>query len=87
MFYIGLYSQCRENMKKSSCLKPQGIEPLYLNVASPSRPLLSSLQIMPRDQKCARPGGHMFCIDLYRIKMNKSSCLKPQGNIGLVFGM
>ena len=24
MFYIGLY---RENMKKSSCLKPQGLEP------------------------------------------------------------
>ena len=27
MFYIGLY---RENMKKSSCLKPQGTESWYL---------------------------------------------------------
>ena len=27
MFYKGLY---RENMKKSTCLKPQGLEPRYL---------------------------------------------------------
>ena len=27
MFYIGLY---RENVKKKSCLKPQGLKPWYL---------------------------------------------------------
>ena len=27
MFYIGLY---KEKVKKSSCLKPQGLEPWYL---------------------------------------------------------
>ena len=29
MFYIGLY---RENMKKSSCLKPQGLKHLILGI-------------------------------------------------------
>ena len=27
MFYVGLY---RDNVKKSSCLKPQGLVPCYL---------------------------------------------------------
>ena len=68
MFYIGLY---RENLKKSSCLKPESLDIWYL--ASPSGPLPS----LP-GQKWPHPGGHMIYIGLYRENVKKSSCLKPQ---------
>ena len=42
-------------------------------VASPSGPLPSLFKLWPR------PGGQMFYIGLYREKVKKSSCLKPQG--------
>ena len=44
MFYIGLY---RENVKQSSCLKPEGIDNLYLVFSSPSRPLPSLFKLLP----------------------------------------
>ena len=47
MFNIGLY---RENVKKSSCLKLEGLEPWYLvcrYVASPSRALPSLSNYIP----------------------------------------
>ena len=52
IFYIGLYS---ENMKKYSCLKPQGLESDIWYVASSSRPLLSLFKLYPWGQKWA-PG-------------------------------
>ena len=42
MFYIGLY---RENMKKSSCLKPQGLD--IWDVASSSESLASLFKLCP----------------------------------------
>ena len=59
MFYLSLY---RENMNKSSCLKPQGLESWYWYVASPSGPLPSLLKLCRWGQKLAHPRGHMFYI-------------------------
>ena len=56
MFYIGLY---RKNIKKSSCLKPQGLESWYnWYVASPSGPLPSWFKLCPWGKKWPAPGSH-----------------------------
>ena len=75
-FYISLY---RENMKKSSCLKPQRIEPWYLVCSIYLWTSTKFVQIMPPGPKIARAGGHMINIGIYRENMKKSSWLKPQG--------
>ena len=54
MFYIGLYW---ENMKKSSCLKPQGLESWYLVCSSIEGALLGVLQLCPLGQKMPYAGG------------------------------
>ena len=50
MWYIGLY---RENIKKSSCLKPQGIELWYLvcSITKTSGPLPSLFKLWSRSTK------------------------------------
>ena len=48
-------------------------------VASPGGPLPSLFKLYPWSQKWPRPVGHMFYRGLYREKMKKSYCLKPQG--------
>ena len=53
MFCIDFY---RENMKKSSCLKTRGLEPLTST---------KFVQIMPLGPKMGHFGDHMFCIDSY----------------------
>ena len=59
MFYIGLY---RENMKKSSCLKPQDLESWYY--------LVDLYQVCSNYihwvKHVPAPGGHMFNIGLHR---------------------
>ena len=52
-------------MKKSSCLKPEGLDYSYL----------VDIDLRP---ETAQPGGHMFYIGLYRENVKKSSCLKPR---------
>ena len=63
---IGLY---RENMKKSSCLKPQELEPYNIwYIASPSRPLSSLFKLCPCCQKMGPPrGSHV----LHRLTQGK----------------
>ena len=51
MFYIGLYTLSRENMKKSSSLKQQDI----WYVALPSGPLGSLYNLCSWGRKLARP--------------------------------
>ena len=55
MFYIGLY---RENMKKSSCLKPQGLDIWY--VASPIGPLPICSNCTIEAKNCHAPGVKFF---------------------------
>ena len=50
--YIG------KTMKKSSCLKPHGLEPIYLIF----------VQIIHLGLEMGRPDGHMFYIGLYKGK-------------------
>ena len=64
MLNIGIY---RENMKISSCLKPQSLDIWY--VASLSVPLPSLFKLCPWGQKWPNPGGHMFYIALFRANM------------------
>ena len=52
MFYIGLY---RENMKKSSCLKPLGLELWYLVCSITLWTSTKFGQIMPLGPKMAPP--------------------------------
>ena len=54
MFYIGSY---RENMKKSSCLKPYGLESLYLVCSITWWNSTKFVQIMPLGPKMAPPQG------------------------------
>ena len=65
-------------MKKSSCLKPQGLEPKY----SVSSGLLPSLfKSYPWGQKWPQPGGHMLYIGLNREKHEKlflSETIRPR---------
>ena len=76
MFYIGLY---RENMKKSSCLKPYGLESLFLVCSITWWKSTKFGQIMPLGPKWPHPRGHMFYIGLSCEKHEKSSCLKQYG--------
>ena len=57
--YIG------KNMKKSSCLKPQGLEPWCLVCSITLWTSTKFVQIMPLRRKMAPPRGHMFYIGLY----------------------
>ena len=50
-----------------------------LSVASPRWPLPRLFKLCPWGKKWARHRGHMFCIDVYRENMKKSSFLNPQG--------
>ena len=80
MFYIGLY---RENVKKSFCLKPRGLE-LDILVCSINK-LTSTkfVQIMPLAPKMGLPwGSHV----LYRenVKKNLSETTWPRA---LIFSM
>ena len=76
MFYIGLY---RGNVKKSSCLKPQGLEPWYLVYSITKWTSTKFVQILALGPGMARPRGLMFDIGLYRENVEKSSSLKPEG--------
>ena len=67
MFYIGLY---RENMKKSSRLKQQGLKPWYLVCSITLWTSTKFVQIMPLGLKGPLPVCHMFYISLYRENMN-----------------
>ena len=61
MFYIALY---KENILKSSSLKPQGLELDIWYVASTSEPLPSLFKLCLWGQKWVHLGGHMFYIGL-----------------------
>ena len=60
---IGLY---RENVKKSSCLKPQGQEPRFLVFSITKWTSTKFVQIITLGSKMVPPPGHMFYIGLYR---------------------
>ena len=64
---------------KTSCLKPEGLEPWYLAFSIIYWTSIKFVQIMPLGPKKALPRGHMFYIGLYRENVKQSSCLKPQG--------
>ena len=68
-----------ENLKKSSYLKPYGPESSYLVCSITWWTSTKFVQVMPLEPKMAPPVGHMFYRGLYREKMKKSYCLKPQG--------
>ena len=70
MFYIGLK---RESMKKSSCLKPQGMKHHLVDLYQVCS------NYAPGAKKFPRPRGHMFYIGLYRENIDTSSHLKPPG--------
>ena len=65
MFYNGLY---KENMKKSSCPKPQGLDIWYVALSSGLN------QVCPNCAPGAKNGPALF-IGIYM----KTFCLKPQG--------
>ena len=73
---IVLHRYYRENVKNSSCLKPQGLELCY--VASPSGPL-PFVQIIALGPKMSPPWGSNVLHRLYRENVKKTSCLKPHG--------
>ena len=64
MFYIGLY---RENVKKSSCLKPQGLDYWYLVFSITLWTSTKFVQIIDLGPKMVPPGCLMFYIGLYRV--------------------
>ena len=62
MFYIGIY---RENVKKSSCLKPQGQELIF----GIKHHQVDLYQVCSNNDPGVKNGpapGHMFYIGLYR---------------------
>ena len=75
MFNIGLY---RENVEKSPCLKPWGLEPCISVFSITKWTSTKYVKIMPLGFKKDPAGGHMFYIGLYREDKKKSSSLKPQ---------
>ena len=54
LFYIGLY---RENMKKSSCLKPEGLDCWYLVFSFTLWTSTKFVQIIGAEPKMALPQG------------------------------
>ena len=62
MFYIGLY---RENMKKSSCLKRQGLESEYLVCRITKWTLTIFVKIMPLGSKWPGPRVTWFTYVAY----------------------
>ena len=75
MFNIGLY---RENVKKSSCLKPWVLEPWYFVCSITKWTSTNFVQNIVLGPKMAPPSGQLFYM-AYKENMKKPSCLKQEG--------
>ena len=77
-----------DNFKKSSCLKPQGLELWYLICSITLWTFTKLVQIMPLGQKRHHPGGYIFyIIGLYREKHEKIFLSETIRHRALIFGM
>ena len=69
MFYIGLN---RENVKKSPCLKPQGLKPWYLVCSITKGTSTKFVHIIPHGPEIAPPRGPNVLHRLYIEKCEKN---------------
>ena len=81
---IGLY---REKHEKSSCLKPQGLEPCYLVCIIIWWTSTKFVQIITLGPKISPPGVHMFYIGLYKEQCEKTFLSETTRPRALIFGM